>query len=77
MRPTGQRVGPLTPFRALDLTSDIGFLCGRILAELGCEVIKVEPPGNSIRASSSPRSRHSARLGPTATSTARTSSASP
>jgi crotonobetainyl-CoA:carnitine CoA-transferase CaiB-like acyl-CoA transferase len=31
--------------RALDLTDDRGFLCGKILADLGVDVIKVEPPG--------------------------------
>lgn len=34
----------LSPYRALDLTDDKGFLCGKILADLGAEVIKVEPP---------------------------------
>ncbi|MFC1532551.1 CaiB/BaiF CoA transferase family protein [Thermodesulfobacteriota bacterium] len=32
------------PFRALDITTDQGFFCGRILADLGFDVIKVEPP---------------------------------
>ncbi len=31
--------------RALDLTSENGFLCGKILADLGVDVIKVEKPG--------------------------------
>jgi crotonobetainyl-CoA:carnitine CoA-transferase CaiB-like acyl-CoA transferase len=31
--------------RALDLTDEKGFLCGRILADLGVDVIKVEKPG--------------------------------
>ena len=36
---------PLEGYRALDLTDDKGFLCGRILGDLGVDVIKVEPPG--------------------------------
>jgi crotonobetainyl-CoA:carnitine CoA-transferase CaiB-like acyl-CoA transferase len=35
----------LKGFRALDLTGPNGQLCGRILADLGMEVIKIEPPG--------------------------------
>lgn len=35
----------LTPFRALDLTDEKGFLCGKILGDLGADVIKVELPG--------------------------------
>jgi crotonobetainyl-CoA:carnitine CoA-transferase CaiB-like acyl-CoA transferase len=31
--------------RALDLTDEKGFLCGKVLADLGVDVIKVEPPG--------------------------------
>lgn len=35
----------LANLRALDLTDERGFLCGRILADLGAEVIKIEKPG--------------------------------
>ena len=35
----------LSHCRALDLTDDKGFLCGKILADLGADVIKVERPG--------------------------------
>lgn len=35
----------LEGYRALDLTDDKGFLCGRILGDLGVDVIKVEPLG--------------------------------
>ena len=34
----------LEPFLALDLTDEKGFLCGKILTDLGAEVIKVEKP---------------------------------
>lgn len=35
----------LTGFRALDLTDEKGFICGKLLAALGVETIKAEPPG--------------------------------
>jgi crotonobetainyl-CoA:carnitine CoA-transferase CaiB-like acyl-CoA transferase len=38
-------------FRMLDLTDDKGALCGKIFADMGAQVIKVEPPeGCSTRA---------------------------
>jgi len=37
--------GPLAPFRVIDLTNELGQLAGRMLGDLGAEVIKVEPPG--------------------------------
>src|SRR5689334_7962639 len=34
----------LNGFRMLDLTDDRGAMCGKIFADLGAEVIKIEPP---------------------------------
>jgi crotonobetainyl-CoA:carnitine CoA-transferase CaiB-like acyl-CoA transferase len=38
----------LSGFRALDLTDEKGFICGKILAALGVETIKIEPPGGDL-----------------------------
>ena len=35
----------LSPYRVLDLTDEKGMLCGRLLADMGADVIKVEPSG--------------------------------
>ena len=35
----------LSPYKVLDLTDEKGLLCGKILADLGAKVIKVEKPG--------------------------------
>ena len=37
--------GPLANLRVLDLAGEIGVFCGRLLAELGADVVRVEPPG--------------------------------
>ena len=37
--------GLLSGFRALDLTDQKGFICGKILASLRIDVIKIEKPG--------------------------------
>ena len=37
----------LSPYRVLDFTDQGGLLCGKILADLGADVIQVEPPGGS------------------------------
>lgn len=40
-----RKAGLLSPYRVLDLSNELGFLCGKIMGDLGADVIKVEPPG--------------------------------
>ena len=35
----------LGDYRVLDMTDEKGFLCGKILGDLGADVVKIEPPG--------------------------------
>ena len=37
----------LKPYRVIDLTHTHGSLCGQVFADLGADVIQVEPPGGA------------------------------
>ena len=41
--------GPLASLRVLEFTDEIGAYCGKLLADLGAGVIKVEPPGGGVQ----------------------------
>lgn len=40
----------LEPYRVLDCTNELGWLTGRLLADLGCDVVKIESPGADLSA---------------------------
>lgn len=40
----------LKGYRVLDCTGELGWLAGRLLADLGCNVVKIEPPGADLSA---------------------------
>ncbi|MFO7963880.1 MAG: CoA transferase [Desulfobacterales bacterium] len=44
----------LKGYRVLDLTNEIGHLCGKILGDLGADVIKIEPPGGDAGRNNGP-----------------------
>jgi benzylsuccinate CoA-transferase BbsE subunit len=46
--------GALTGYRVLDLGDDKGVLCTKIMADLGADVITIEPPGGAVTRSHAP-----------------------
>src|SRR5215475_3357346 len=37
--------GPFTGLRVLELADETGHFCGKLLGDLGADVVKIEPPG--------------------------------
>ena len=64
----------LAGVRVVDMADEKGETCGRFLADLGADVIRVEPPGGAARAAAAVPRRRRASPSPSAT---RTSAASP
>jgi crotonobetainyl-CoA:carnitine CoA-transferase CaiB-like acyl-CoA transferase len=56
-------MGLLSPYRVLDLTDERGLLAGKIMADLGADVIQVEPPGGSSARECGPFLRDGAEAG--------------
>ncbi len=53
-----ERSGPLRGIRIIDLTRALaGPFCGMLLADLGADIIKVEPPGGDMTRFSGPYTR--------------------
>src|SRR5258707_7131784 len=51
MTDIAQAVALLAGYRVLDLSSSMGAFCGKLLRDLGMDVVKVEPPtGDATRA---------------------------
>lgn len=47
-------LGALAPYRIIDLTREMGAVCARMLAGLGADVVRVEPPGGDATRLRSP-----------------------
>ncbi|MFC1968926.1 CaiB/BaiF CoA transferase family protein [Chloroflexota bacterium] len=54
MTATKKRPSMLQPYRVLDLTDEKGFCCGRMLGDMGADVIKIERPGGDASRSIEP-----------------------
>ena len=53
---------PMLPYRVIDLCDEKGIFCGRILGDLGCDVIQVEKPGGGPGLNLGPSDRGSPSL---------------
>jgi crotonobetainyl-CoA:carnitine CoA-transferase CaiB-like acyl-CoA transferase len=51
---TSESAALLPGYRVLDLTSSMGALCGKLLGDMGMDVVKVEPPGGDPSRSEPP-----------------------
>jgi len=45
---TETRKKPLVGLRVIDMADDLGELCGRLLSDLGADVVRVEPPSGAV-----------------------------
>ncbi len=45
---------PLSPYRVLEIGTGAGALCGRLLSDLGAEVVKLEPPEGDVMRGQNP-----------------------
>jgi len=57
------KTGSLAPYKILDLCSESGSLCGKWLADLGAEVIKIDSPSNTDELTGSSKSAQSQKPG--------------
>ncbi|MDD5288897.1 MAG: CoA transferase [Dehalococcoidales bacterium] len=49
-----ENVSMLSPYRVLDMTDEKGLLCGKLLGDLGADVIKIERPGGDSARNNGP-----------------------
>jgi len=54
MQETEAKKGMLSSYRVLDLTDEKGLFCGKLLGDLGADVIKIERPGGDVARNNGP-----------------------